>query len=191
MTDNIAAVMQRISVIRTTIGVAEPPRSVAAATANADAPRFASMLADEIARTPGHHHDHVTTSTGAPPGLEGFSNGRIPLDALAPIPGGEFLWAPAGQSFTQLMEAAAHDGVTIGITDAYRPYEDQVRLADELGLYSHGGLAAVPGTSQHGWGRAVDLQLDDNALAWMRANAGRFGFHETVPREPWHWEFHP
>ena len=60
--------------------------------------------------------------------------------------------------------------------DAYRPIEDQYRLADELGLYSEGGWAAKPGTSQHGWGRAIDLELDDDALAWMRRNAGAYGF---------------
>jgi LAS superfamily LD-carboxypeptidase LdcB len=86
---------------------------------------------------------------------------------------------------------AAEAGISIHLVDGYRPYEDQVRLARELGLYSEGGLAAQPGTSQHGWGRAVDLELDDRGIAWMRDNAWKYGFKETVPREPWHWEFHP
>lgn len=195
MTDNMAAAMARISAIRTTIGAVAPARAVGAPTATATArtagtPQFADLLANEIARAPGS----ATTSTpssGAPPGLEGFSNGRIPVDALAPIPGGEIMWAPAAAAFTRMADDAARAGITLPVVDAYRPYEDQVRLADELGLYSQGGLAAVPGTSQHGWGRAIDLELDDEALAWMRTNAAAYGFHETVPREPWHWEFHP
>ena len=36
----------------------------------------------------------------------------------------------------------------------------------------------MPGTSNHGWGLAVDLDLDERAQAWMRTNAERFGFFE-------------
>jgi hypothetical protein len=192
VTDNMAAAMARISAIRTTIGAVAPARAAAstAVARTAGTPQFADLLANEIARAPGSATT-PTPSSGAPPGLEGFSNGRIPVDALAPIPGGEFMWAPAAEAFTRMADDAARAGITLPVVDAYRPYEDQVRLADELGLYSQGGLAAVPGTSQHGWGRAIDLELDDEALAWMRTNAAAYGFHETVPREPWHWEFHP
>lgn len=86
---------------------------------------------------------------------------------------------------------AKRDGVTIGITDSYRPYEEQVDLARRKGLYSQGGLAAKPGTSEHGWGMATDLDLDAKAQAWMRKNADRYGFVENVPREPWHWAYKP
>jgi LAS superfamily LD-carboxypeptidase LdcB len=63
------------------------------------------------------------------------------------------------------------------------------------------GLAAPPGTSNHGDGVAVDLcggieSFGTKAHAWMRANAGRFGWvHPSWagPRgkrpEPWHWEY--
>jgi LAS superfamily LD-carboxypeptidase LdcB len=50
-------------------------------------------------------------------------------------------------------------------------------------------LAATPGTSNHGWGLSVDLDLDATAQAWMRQNGARYGFVEDVPREPWHWTF--
>ena len=62
-------------------------------------------------------------------------------------------------------------------------------------------LAAVPGTSNHGWGLAVDLcggieRFGTAQYAWMVANAGRFGFlHPTWAdpgrgrEEPWHWEY--
>ena len=52
-------------------------------------------------------------------------------------------------------------------------------------------LAAAPGTSKHGWGMATDLNLNSEAQAWMRSNAGAFGFVEDTPREPWHWGYHP
>jgi hypothetical protein len=36
----------------------------------------------------------------------------------------------------------------------------------------------------------VDVDVDRAGLAWLRANAGRFGFVEANNREPWHWEYH-
>jgi LAS superfamily LD-carboxypeptidase LdcB len=67
-----------------------------------------------------------------------------------------------------------------------------VDLVDRKGLYSNGGYGAVPGTSNHGWGLAVDIDVTSpSTMAWVRANAYRFGFVEAVPREPWHWEFRP
>ena len=123
--------------------------------------------------------------------LEGlYENGRLPDEALTPIGVGTHrLAAPAASAFTKLSAAAEADGVTIGVTDSYRSYDAQVDVANRKGLYSQGGLAAKPGTSDHGLGLALDLDLDTNALSWMRANAGRFGFVEDTPRESWHWKF--
>src|SRR5699024_5106891 len=104
---------------------------------------------------------------------------------------GHRMWAPAAQSFKQLLAEASAAGIDIGINDSYRTLERQQELVPRLGLYNEGGLAAVPGTSRHGWGLAVDLRLDGEALTWMRANAERFGFVEDTPREPWHWAFYP
>lgn len=133
-----------------------------------------------------HHHGRVT-----PPGdLASYGNGRIPRQALSPIGVGDHrLHAPAADAFKRMRADAAAAGVNIGVTDAYRSYEDQVDIARRKGLYSQGGLAAEPGTSNHGWGLSLDLQLDSRAQEWMRNNAGRYGFVEDVPREPWHWTF--
>lgn len=121
-----------------------------------------------------------------------YSNGRIPADALAPIGDGDHrLAASAAAAFGDLQAAARRDGVTFGVTDSYRSIDAQVDVAKRKGLYSQGGLAAQPGTSQHGWGLAVDLDLDSQAQIWMRANGARFGFFEDTPREPWHWAYKP
>jgi LAS superfamily LD-carboxypeptidase LdcB len=90
-----------------------------------------------------------------------------------------------------MMADAKKDGVHIGITDSYRPYTEQVDLAKRKGLYSHGGLAAKPGTSEHGWGMATDLDLNSKALSWMKQNASRYGFVNNVSRESWHWAYKP
>ena len=90
------------------------------------------------------------------------------------------------------MQAAAAEGITLRVTDTYRSYDEQVDLVARKGLYSEGGYGATPGTSNHGWGLALDADVNDPAvMSWMRTNAHRFGFVEAVPREPWHWEFRP
>ncbi|MET0133024.1 MAG: M15 family metallopeptidase, partial [Kibdelosporangium sp.] len=62
-------------------------------------------------------------------------------------------------------------------------------------------LAAVPGTSNHGWGLALDLcggaqSAGSPEHAWLMANAPGYGWQNppwAQPGrgrvEPWHWEF--
>ncbi|MEV4405967.1 M15 family metallopeptidase [Actinoplanes sp. NPDC049598] len=131
-------------------------------------------------------------SKGIPTELAAYGNGKIPANALEQVGTTRHkLWAPAAQGLNDMIADAKRDGVKIGITDSYRPFEEQVDLARRKGLYSQGGLAAKPGTSEHGWGMATDLDLDSKAQAWMRKNADKYGFVENVPREPWHWAYKP
>lgn len=133
------------------------------------------------------------TAEGVPVELAAYGNGRVPASALAPVDGngGHRLWAPAAAAFQRLQSAASRAGVSIGVTDSYRSFDAQVDVARRKGLHSQGGLAAKPGTSEHGWGKSLDLHLDPRAQTWMRSNAGEYGFTENVSREPWHWTFSP
>lgn len=128
-----------------------------------------------------------------PPELAVYGNGRLPASALQSIgQGGHKLWGPAAQSWQNAVVAARNEGIDLKVTDSYRTYDQQVDLANRKGLYKDGGLGATPGTSNHGWGLAVDVDVSDPAaMTWMRTNGWRFGFVEAVPREPWHWEFRP
>lgn len=128
-----------------------------------------------------------------PTELQSYANGQLPDGILEPIgQGSHRLWGPAADSWKEAVAAAAADGVDLKVTDSYRSYSEQVDLAQRKGLYENGGLAAVPGTSNHGWGLAVDVDITDPAtLDWIRANGYRFGFVEAVRREPWHWEYRP
>lgn len=53
---------------------------------------------------------------------------------------------------------------------------------------------AIPGSSMHERGLAVDLTVNGSAITsrdsaafrWLAANAARFGFY-NLPSEPWHW----
>jgi D-alanyl-D-alanine carboxypeptidase len=156
--------------------------STTGSTATADAPL-----------TPARRLAAGQYGTLQPPAeLAAYGNGRIPEGRLAAIDGhGHQLWAPAATAFNQMSAAARRDGVTIGVNDSYRSLAGQQKVAQDKGLYSQGGLAAAPGTSTHGWGVSLDLQLDGRAQAWMRENGDRFGYVEDVAREPWHWTYRP
>lgn len=129
--------------------------------------------------------------------LNEAANGQLSPSEVTPIPtlptekAKHSLNPEAAAAYTAMVKAAAESvpPVSWGITDSYRPLEVQKRLAKQKGLYSQGGLAAAPGTSNHGWGSAVDLKVKkgDAAHKWLTDNAAKFGF-STIPREPWHWE---
>lgn len=127
-----------------------------------------------------------------PPELRGMRNGELPTSVLEPIGSGNHrLTRTAAVAFRRMAAAAAKDGVTLSVSDSYRSFADQARTADDVGLYREGGLAAVPGTSTHGWGLSVDLDVDAKSQQWLRAHAAEFGFAEDVAREPWHYTYRP
>ena len=111
----------------------------------------------------------------------------VAIQPLGKSGGNHKLNAQAAKAYEEMKKAAEEDGITWGITDSYRDYEAQVDVAARKGLYKNGGLAAVPGTSNHGWGSALDLDLNNEAQEWLKDNAEKFGF-TNIPREPWHWE---
>lgn len=155
---------------------------------------FANHLSNAVATqsAPAADKTYKLNSKGIPTDLAAYGNGKIPANALSKVGDTNHkLWAPAAESLTRMIADAKRDGVTIGITDSYRPYAEQVDLVRRKGLYSQGGLAAQPGTSEHGWGMAADLNLNSKALTWMRANGEKYGFDENVPRESWHWAYKP
>lgn len=193
--DGITAITQRMAAIQATVATLAPrtaptPAAVAASSAGFGAALEQAVAASAPAPVPAPAAPAAVFVDGVPADLGTYGNGRVPAGALDQVGSTSHrLWAPAAGALEGVLAAAARDGVTIGITDSYRSYDAQVDVAQRKGLYSQGGLAAAPGTSPHGWGLAVDLQLDPEAQAWMRANGGRFGFVEDTPREPWHWVF--
>nr|WP_281373372.1 M15 family metallopeptidase [Kineococcus aurantiacus] len=135
--------------------------------------------------------------TGGP--LTGFANGQLPLDALCPLYGtaDKVLRADAAHAFAAMSQAfEAQFGAPLSVTDAYRSLAEQVDVKSRKP-----GLAAVPGTSRHGLGLAVDLGggvQDAGSVQhqWLDRNAALFGFVNPAwaqgspgPFEPWHWEY--
>jgi len=188
--NRIADIQSRIIALQTQAATQATKTTSATSTSGTS---FASYLSDAVATTQSASAKKYTlNSKGIPTDLAAYGNGKIPSNALQEVGStGHKLWAPAAEQLTKLIADAKKDGVTIGITDSYRSYDEQVSLAKRKGLYSQGGLAAKPGTSEHGWGMATDLDLNAKALSWMRANAGKYGFDENVPRETWHWAYKP
>lgn len=162
-----------------------------------------------------------------PSGLDRSRNGRLSPDELVTLPrvnGGSdvVLLRPAALAWEALVAAAKSDGHILKVShlnNSYRPYADQERIfrarytphsiwlpgrrrwqgkwwAKRPGV----AAAAVPGTSNHGLGLAVDTgeerdgdpgteSIGPAALAWLIANAHRFGFSAELQSEPWHWRY--
>jgi hypothetical protein len=196
--DGLQAVQARIAEIQSQFArvAPAPVRRATPASAPTSAPSFATALA--AASNSGELTPAKRLSPGqygklTPPAeLAKYGNGKIPADALKSIGVGDNrLYAPAADAFVRMNADAKAAGITIGVNDSYRSYEEQVQLAKEKGLYSQGGLAANPGSSNHGWGLALDLDLNSAAQKWMRDNGYKYGFAEDTAREPWHWGYRP
>jgi LAS superfamily LD-carboxypeptidase LdcB len=90
------------------------------------------------------------------------------------------------------------------LESCYRSYDSQVWWRNYYCFFGNCGMAAVPGTSVHGWGRAVDFECDGKAMlyeppspcyAWLWFHAHDYGFVHPAWAEPdqpsaeaWHWE---
>ena len=122
-------------------------------------------------------------------------NGELPDEELTPIGvGSHKLTTNAATNYQAMVEAAAAEGITWGVTDSYRTFDQQVELKKKKPK-----LAATPGKSEHGWGRALDLAQPDlsNGLdhgspqfEWLKKNAKKYGFYTLTSKdEPWHWEY--
>jgi cell wall-associated NlpC family hydrolase len=202
------------------VGIALDPQTMLAADARAGAVVVRSLPGDQVlgigrpslgqrapVAAPGPTDGALRVECGNtvyPPSFDGarqwggYPNGLIPPSAMCPLGvGGHQLRCDAAAAYRAMSQAfAAQFGSPICITDSYRTYASQVRLYGEKPA-----LAAVPGTSNHGWGLAVDLcggiqTYNTPQYAWMVANAGRFGYlHPTWAdpgngrEEPWHWEY--
>jgi D-alanyl-D-alanine carboxypeptidase-like protein len=116
-------------------------------------------------------------------------NGKLPDAALSPIAKGN-LRKDAAAAWNAMNVEARKRGVELyptGSMSSYRTYAQQVYLYNEYKA-GRGNLAAVPGSSNHGWGLAVDLATP--AMRSMVDQIGRpFGYSKATsdaPSEWWH-----
>ena len=134
--------------------------------------------------------------------VPGVTNGDLPLSYLAKVDGC-VVYDEAAASLKAMIAAAKADNVVLKGISCYRDYAGQVAARNDWCNKGACQMAAVPGTSNHGWGKAVDfrdangeLTFDSTAYAWLKAWAGFYGWMHpknmdeggSVP-EPWHWEW--
>lgn len=134
---------------------------------------------------------------GVPPEVA-QANGRIDRAFLCTLWDGKTeIRADAAVSLALLNEEYRSEfGRDICMTDGYRSYAAQASLRARKP-----GLAAPAGTSEHGYGLAVDMcggvETAGTAYWWLMDNAGDYGFENprwaqrggSGPYEPWHWEY--
>jgi hypothetical protein len=121
-------------------------------------------------------------------------NGRLPRSQLARIKGNGWLRKDAARAYNAMASAAARDGVDLSIWEqsvrrTYRPLTAQ-QLA--WSIYPR-GQAAVPGTSNHGWGLAVDL-MNLTQRRWIDRHGARYGWSKRwsdAQHEWWHLKYRP
>lgn len=151
-----------------------------------------------------------------PKDMKGVKNGEIPSKLLVPIDGGHLHHLAADAWYAMAVTAKAK-GILLKPTsrwDLYRPYERQealflarYQLKKRLTKvtrqwkgkvwYLKKGVApaGVPGTSNHGWGLAIDVAYcSGKTLRWLLKNAADFGFSwevkEGANAEAWHIRYH-
>lgn len=121
------------------------------------------------------------------------SNGRMTNAELRSIGGGYYLANSAAASFNAMSaEARRRWGRSITVVAGYRTYDKQVYFWN-LYRSGRGNLAAYPGTSNHGWGLAVDLS--SQWCRWAVDQIGRkYGWSKgcsDAQSEWWHIKYNP
>jgi len=81
--------------------------------------------------------------------------------------------------------------------DRYAPAHSGAGRFNDVRVYngvryvriSSAGMVAVPGTSVHETGRALDISAAHGARTWLAKHAAHYGFKQTIKSEPWHFEY--
>ena len=131
---------------------------------------------------------------------------------------GYYLRTGAIKPARELMNAAKRDGVNLYIVSGYRSYQLQTQLFNNrVKKYQNQGMSyknaykkasminAVPGTSEHQLGLAIDFNSLDQSFGetkegkWLYKNAWKYGFVFRYPKEsvgvtgimyePWHYRY--
>ena len=161
-----------------------------------------------------------------PKDLKGCRNGKLPSAVLRPIAPSGKMHRAAAVSWAILQELGAKEGLDLVHVGDYRPYGQQlslfqsrmkpfpdakrtkqtVRTFNGQKWYLHSGApVATPGTSNHGWGVAIDAALKlrgkrggvvsittkprvarRSGLQFLLDEAPSLGWSWELQSEPWH-----
>lgn len=121
----------------------------------------------------------------------------------------------AYRAFKEMQKDALKNGFEIFVDSSYRTYEYQKRVYDKIveekGIEHAKKYVALPGSSEHQTGLAIDIifrrnnemieeqKEDDPEIKWLFANAYKYGFILRFPKgkekitgfnfEPWHFRY--
>lgn len=137
---------------------------------------------------------------------------------LVELPGGESVDTRIYSALQEMFDDMQADGIYPVVASGYRTAEDQQRILDErIAEYRAQGCSdqkaqaeaevwvALPGTSEHQSGLAVDINADGIHSAghevydWLNENSYQYGFIQRYPEEkteitgvgnePWHYRY--
>ena len=175
-----------------------PRASAAPAPAPAPAPAAPQCINDSTYAGPPFY-------TSAPGADGDGSNGNIPASQMTQLAWGhdsvgtpQYLRTPAARSLDRLNAAyRARFGSDLNLDLTYRSYDGQVAMRNALGP-----IAAVPGTSTHGTGNALDVPewscyaFGSVRRDWLVANGPAYGWvspswarQGSSNPEYWHYEY--
>jgi hypothetical protein len=116
-------------------------------------------------------------------------NGRFADSDLAAVPGGRLAKEAAANWLALRAKGGKEMGIWIsplGDRSSYRTFADQQHFWD-LYQSGRGNLAARPGTSNHGWGNAVDLAHPPTMRKVVDGLGAPYGWRwGEAPSESWH-----
>ena len=148
-------------------------------------------------------------------------NSYIPDDykvELTELSNGEKVDSRIYPELQEMFNDARAQGYGLFVREGYRTQEEQQQLLNEkIEAYENEGkskseakklaeqLVAIPGTSEHQLGIAVDINADttksssDDVYSWLAENAHKYGFIKRYPsdktditgviNEPWHYRY--
>ena len=137
---------------------------------------------------------------------------------LIELSNGEKVDARIFADLQEMFDAARAQGLELFVAAGYRTWEEQRRLLDEkTQAFQYEGHSrkqakklalqwvALPGTSEHQLGLAVDINADteisasDDVYGWLLKNGHAYGFIKRYPsdkspitginNEPWHYRY--
>ena len=115
--------------------------------------------------------------------VAGATNGMIPADLLVAAATGCTVYLSVAGELGRMLADAAAAGTGLAANSCYRDYAGQVAARDYWCSQGACQFAAVPGTSNHGWGKAVDFRDRNGGLTWnspgyvwLAENAWRYNF---------------
>lgn len=175
--------------------------------------------------------NHPVAKMVLPKEVEKVGNGKLTPKMMKKVKCGGMMWNNAADAFNAMYDAALAAGHKLRNIGDYRPFEGQLSMFMDRyeqkptgrkpeitrnyqgkTWYLKKGKApsGTPGTSNHGFGLAIDIAVDHKgkivsiagtkAYAWMCENAPSYGFYlQGAPTkadgkanpeyEAWHWQY--